>query len=63
MVEKNGIHFAKVEPEYGEIIEENNILLEEKKGKFIGTEFVITEMEQIFPLFGITLKRNEYFII
>ena len=63
MVEKNGIHFALVEPENGEIKNENEILLEIKKGTFLGREFVLTEMDQIFPLFGITLKRNEYFII
>ena len=63
MVEKNGIHFAKVEPQYGRIKNEDEILLEKKRAKFLGTEFVITEMNQIFPLFGITLKRNEYFII
>ena len=63
MVEKNGIHFAKVEPEQGEVKDEYEILSEKKRGKFLGTEFVITEMNQIFPLFGITLKRNEYFVI
>ena len=63
MVEKNGIHFIRVEPEDGRVISKQDIIIEEKKGKFIGREYVITEMDQIFPLFGVTLKRNEYFVI
>ena len=63
MVEKNGIHFIRVEPENGRVISKQDIIIEEKKGKFIGREYVITEMDQIFPLFGVTLKRNEYFVI
>ena len=34
-----------------------------KNGEFIGKEYVITEKEQFLPLYGITLKRNEYLII
>ena len=63
MVEKNGIHFARVEPYHGQVVEKINIPNEEKKGNFLGNEYVITEMEQMFPLFGITLKRNEYFVV
>ena len=29
----------------------------------MGTEYVITEMYQMLPLYGLTLKRNEYFVI
>ena len=34
-----------------------------KKGKFIGNIFVITEIDQMLPLYGLTFKRNEYIII
>ena len=33
------------------------------EGKFIGTEYVITEKEQILPLYCLTFKRNEYLIL
>lgn len=35
MVEKNGIHFAKVEPEQGEVKDEYEILSEKKRSKFL----------------------------
>ena len=64
MVEKNGIHFVRVEPSGGDVIKnENDVEKARKEGRFIGTEYVITEMEQILPLYGLTLRRNEYFII
>ena len=63
MVEKNGVHFIRVEPEGGQVKEMEEIKTDRKIGKFIGTEYVITEMDQILPLYGLTLKRNEYFVI
>ena len=63
MVEENGIHFIRVEPEGGDVIKEKDIEKARKEGKFIGTEYVITEMSQILPLYGLTFRRNEYFII
>ena len=64
MVVKNGIHFARVEPEQGQVFtSQSTIDSEKKKGKFIGNEYVITEMDQILPLYGLTLKRNEYFVL
>ena len=63
MVEKNGIHFVRVEPKGGDVIKESDIEKARKEGKFIGTEYVITEMDQILPLYGLTFRRNEYFII
>ena len=64
MVEPFGIHLARVESDKGQVIEtENAINVEKKKGKFIGNEYVITEKYQILPLYGLTLKRNEYFVI
>ena len=64
MVPKNGIHFITVTAEQGKYLE-NSIIskLERKKGKFIGNEYVITEKEQICPIYGIKLKRNEFFIL
>ena len=64
MVEKNGINFIEVDTEYGHAIKsEKGIDDERKKGRLIGNEYVITEMEQILPLYGLTLKRNEYLVI
>jgi hypothetical protein len=63
MVEKNGIHYIRIEPEKGQVRAKKEIPLDERRGNFIGTEFVITEMDQILPLYGLTLKRSEYFVI
>ena len=63
MVEKDGVHFVRVAPEGGQVKNINEINTDREKGLFLGTEYVITEMEQILPLYGLTLKRNEYFVI
>ena len=63
MVEKNGIHFARVEPNQGQVRNMAQIIEDKKKGVFLGNEYVITELSQIFPLYGLTFKRNEYFVI
>ena len=63
MVEKNGINYAVVDPIKGKLRKKEEILSKENKGKFYGTEYVITEMDQILPLFGLTFKRNEYLVI
>ena len=63
MVEKNGVHYARIEPEYGQVRNKEEIISDIKKGKFLGTEYVITEKERILPLYGLTFKRNEYLII
>ena len=55
MVEKNGVHFVRVEPSTGQV--------GKNKDKFLGTEYVITELDQILPLDGLTFKRNEYLIV
>ena len=62
MVEPNGIHFIRVDSE-GDSLSEKNYLKEKKKGKFLGNEYAITEKYQIFPIYSLTVKRNEYFII
>ena len=61
MVEKNGINFIEVDGH--SFNSEEGIDVARKKGRFIGNEYVITEMEQILPLYGLTLKRNEYLVI
>ena len=63
MVEENGVHFARVEPNQGQVRNMDQIINDRKKGVFLGTEYVITEMKQILPLYGLTFKRNEYFVI
>ena len=64
MVEENGINFIEVDTVDGCALEsEEDIDSSKKNGKFIGTEYVITEMNQILPLYGLTLKRNEYLIV
>jgi hypothetical protein len=63
MVENQGIHFARVEPNQGQIRKKEEIEDDIKEGRFIGTEYVITEMDQILPLYGLKFKRNEYFVI
>ena len=62
MVEPNGIHFIRVDNE-GDALSERNFLNEKKKGEFLGNEYVITEKYQILPIYSLTLKRNEYFIL
>ncbi len=64
MVEDNGIHFVRVEPAHGQVLKsENDVEKARKEGKFIGTEYVISQKKQMLPLYGLTLKRNEFFII
>ena len=63
MVEKNGVHYARIEPIQGQVRNKEEIISDIKKGIFLGTEYVITEKEQILPLYGLTFKRNEYLII
>ena len=60
MVEKEGIHFIRHEVIKENIDKEINYT---KKGKFILCDYVITEKDQILPLYGLTFKRNEYLIV
>ena len=62
-VEKYGIHLAEVELNIGQLKNSSEVAAKKQKGKFVDTEYVITEQEQILPIFGLTLKRNEYFIV
>ena len=61
--EKDGIHFARVEPYQGRVRKREQIIDDAKKGKFIGNEYVITEFQQILPLYGLTFRRNEFFVV
>ena len=62
MIKPNGIHFIRVDND-GNPLSENNFLLAKKEGKFVANEYVITEKYQIFPIYSLTLKRNEYFVL
>ena len=62
MVEPNGIHFIRVDNE-GDSLSESIFLKEKKKGVFLGNEYAITEMNQILPIYSLTVKRNEYFVL
>ena len=63
MVPLHYIHFARVETQKGHALNIDKYINNKIEGKFIGTEYVITEKEQILPLYGLTFKRNEYLII
>ena len=64
MVKKNGIHFITVETSHGHAIKDSVISTNlREEGKFIGNEYVITELDQICPIYSLTLKRNEYFVL
>ena len=63
MVPQNGVHIANVEPYQGFIRNKEEIILDQQQGKFIGKDYAITEKNQILPLYGLTFKRNEYFVI
>ena len=63
MVQPNGIHYIEVEIDRGDSLDKSKISKFKEEGKFIGTEYAITELNQIFPLYSLTLKRNEYLII
>ena len=62
MIKPNGIHFIRVDNE-GDALKEKDYLNLKKKGQFLGNEYVVTEKYQIFPIYSLTVKRNEYFII
>ena len=61
-VVKNGLHFARVKSNSGQIINEND-LKEKIRNNLIGKEYVITEKEQVLPLFNLDFKINESLII
>ena len=62
MVVPNGIHFIRVKND-GNSLTETCFIKEKKKGEFLGNEYVITEKYQILPIYSLTVKRNEYFVL
>ena len=63
MVVENGVHFVRVNANNGSVKNKEKIIEDQRQGKFMGTEYVITEKDQFLPLYGLTLKRNEYFVV
>ena len=47
----------------GNPVFEEDFLKNKKKGEFFTNEYAIIEKYQIFPIYSLTLKRNEYFIL
>ena len=62
MIEPNGIHFIRVNRK-GDPLSEKEYLEHKKKGDFLANEYVVTEKFQIFPIYSLTLKRNEFFVL
>ena len=69
-VEKNGIHFAEVDTLSCAVIDQNKVIVQIDgnrqdlpKTRLVGREYCITEREQIYPLYGISLQRVDYCII
>ena len=62
MIEPNGIHFIRVNKK-GDPLSEEDALNHKKNGEFVTNEYAITEKYQIFPIYSLTLKRNEFFIL
>ena len=63
MVKKNGINLIRVDPIIGKVKTAIEISKDNGKGKFIANEYIISEKDQILPLYKLTFKRNEYCII
>jgi len=62
MIEPNGIHFIRVNDD-GDALTERDFINKKNKGEFLGNEYAITEKYQIFPIYSLTVKRNEYFVL
>ena len=62
MVKPNGIHFIRVDND-GNSLTETCFFNEKRKGVFLGNEYCITEKYQILPIYSLTVKRNEFFIL
>ena len=62
MIEPNGIHYVKVDIQ-GDAIDYNTKIQNLRKGELFANEYAITELYQIFPIYSLTLIRNEYFVL
>ena len=59
MVEENGIHFIRVEPTGGDVYKSNQDIQSAREiGKFIGTEYVITEKKTNITIIWYNLKEK-----
>ena len=56
MIPQYGVHIATVEPDQGHVRKKEEIISAQKEGKFYGTDYAITEKNQILPLYGLTFK-------
>ena len=62
MIEPNGIHFIRVNDDR-DALTERDFFDKKRKGEFLGNEYAVTEKYQIFPIYNLTVKRNEYFVL
>ena len=69
-VEKNGVHYVEVDSLSSSVINENKIIIHKDGNRqelppkrLIAREYCITDIDQIYPLYGLNLKRVEYCII
>lgn len=60
---KNGIHIVKVKADSRQIISEEELIKKNINTNFVANEYIITEKEQILPLFNIYFKKNDKLII
>jgi len=63
MVEKNGIFHSQIDMKEMRILTENEIKDYKISGVISGNDYLITEMAQILPLYGLTLRRNEFLVV
>jgi hypothetical protein len=63
MVEKNGILCSQIDMKEMRILNEEEIKQYEISGVISGNDYLITEMAQILPLYGLTLRRNEFLVV
>ena len=58
MVKKDGINIAQVKSDSRQLITSDNLKINLDKGQFIANEYVITEKEQILPLFNLHIVNK-----
>jgi len=63
IIEKNGINIAKIDLVQGRTLKPNEIKKNEERKNILGVDYAVSEKEQTLPLYGITLKRNEFLVV
>lgn len=63
MVEKNGILCSQIDMKEMRILNEQEIKQCKITGVISGNDYLITKMAQILPLYGLTLRRNEFLVV